>query len=66
MAHKKLDMRPVALTIGDAAQELAVSATTIRRLLASGELRRIVVGRSVRVLARSVQELAERGGVSRG
>lgn len=56
---------PVAMTIGQAAQRLAVSRTTIRRLLARGALTRVSVGRSVRVLARSVNELAERGGVAR-
>lgn len=56
----------IALTIGCAARRLAVSASTIRRLLARGELVRISVGRSVRVLARSVDELAERGGLTRG
>ena len=56
---------PVALTIGEAARRLAVSVTTIRRLLEQGTLRRVSVGRSVRVLARSVDELAESGGVPR-
>ena len=56
---------PVAMTIGDAATRLAVSQTTIRRLLERGHLSKVMVGRSVRVLARSVDELAERGGVSR-
>lgn len=53
------------MTVGEAARRLAVSPTTIRRLLTRGALVRIAVGRSVRVLARSVDELAERGGVSR-
>ena len=38
---------------------------SIRRLLDRGDLARVAVGRSVRVLARTVDELAERGGVSR-
>jgi excisionase family DNA binding protein len=66
MELDKLDApRPVVLTIPDAARRLAVSPMTIRRLLDRGALARVVVGRSVRVLARSVDELAERGGVSR-
>lgn len=63
MQPNSRDVAPVALTIEAAARRLAVSRTTIRRLLARGVLRRVAVGRSVRVLARSVDELAERGGV---
>lgn len=66
MDSRSQDSHPVAVTIAEAARRLAVSPMTIRRLLARGELKRISVGRSVRVLARSVQELAERGGVSHG
>jgi len=62
MECNEAESPPVALTIADAARRLAVSPTTIRRLLARGGLARIAVGRSVRVLARSVDELAERGG----
>lgn len=65
MERDKVEATPVAMTIPDAARRLAVSPMTIRRLLARGELSRITVGRSVRVLARSVDELAERGGVAR-
>ena len=57
---------PLALTIHQAARRLSVSATTVRRLLARGELARVALGRSVRVLARSVEALAERGGVRNG
>lgn len=64
MERDKLEAPPVALTIRDAARRLAVSQMTIRRLLERGALVRIVVGRSVRVLARSVDELAERGGLT--
>lgn len=60
------EREPVALTIGEAARRLAVSLTTVRRLLERGALTRVSVGRSVRVLARSVDELAERGGVAHG
>lgn len=65
MQRNKFESPPVALTIADAARRLAVSPTTVRRLLARGALSRVAVGRSVRVLARSVDELAERGGVAR-
>ncbi len=57
---------PVALTIPEAARRLAVSPMTIRRLLESGALSRVAIGRSVRVLASSVDELAARGGVQHG
>ena len=66
MERNRIESSPVALTIADAARRLAVSPMTIRRLLARGDLSRVAVGRSVRVLARSVDELAERGGVARG
>lgn len=66
MERKRIEPPPVALTIADAAQRLAVSPMTIRRLLERGALSRVAVGRSVRVLARSVDELAERGGVPHG
>jgi excisionase family DNA binding protein len=65
MERNRIESPPVALTIADAARQLAVSPMTIRRLLARGALSRVAVGRSVRVLARSVDELAERGGVAR-
>lgn len=66
MEGSRVEPQPVAMTIQDAARRLAVSPMTIRRLLERGALVRIAVGRSVRVLARSVDELAERGGVSHG
>lgn len=52
----------VAIQIPEAARRLAVSEMTVRRLLERGELTRIAVGRSVRVLAKSVDDLAARGG----
>jgi excisionase family DNA binding protein len=63
MRLDKPDDGHVALTIPEAARRLSISPMTVRRLLECGELARIRVGRSVRVLARSVDELAERGGV---
>lgn len=55
----------IALTIDEAGRRLGVSPSTVRRLLERGELARVTLGRAVRVLARSVDELAERGGVTR-
>jgi excisionase family DNA binding protein len=65
MEHENEFAPPLALTIGDAAKRLSVSAMTIRRLLASGQLLKVVIGRSIRVSARSVEALVERGGVAR-
>lgn len=62
----KAESPAVAMTVRNAARRLEVSTSTIRRLLERGVLVRITIGRSVRVLARSVDELAERGGVARG
>lgn len=66
MERKQVESGPVAYTIGEAARRLSVSPMTIRRLLEWGAIKRVSLGRSVRVLARSVDELAERGGVARG
>jgi excisionase family DNA binding protein len=57
---------PVAITGEEAARRLSVSRSTIRRLLARGELTRVRLGRSVRILAASVEALAARGGAIRG
>jgi len=64
MSRNQDDAPVVAMTIGDTARRLAVSPTTVRRLLERGELTRIDLGRAVRVLSRSVDEFAERGGVA--
>lgn len=66
MKREKTPVSPVVLTIPEAAERLAVSPMSIRRLLERGVLTRVTVGRSVRVLTRSVDELAERGGVQLG
>lgn len=66
MTRGNPDTRPVALTIPEAARRLALSTMTVRRLLERGDLVRVRIGRSVRVLARSVDDLAERGGVHDG
>lgn len=62
---RRIAASPVALTVAESAWQLGVSQMTIRRLLAHGALVRVKVGRSVRVLARSVDEFAQRGGVDR-
>lgn len=62
MNQAKQERPGVALTIGEAARRLAVSPMTIRRLIERGELKRIALGRSVRVPARSIDDLIERGG----
>lgn len=54
------DAPSVAVTIADAARRLAVSETTVRRLLASRSLTSVRIGRAVRVLSRSVDEFVDR------
>lgn len=48
-------------TIGQAADRLAVSSATIRRLIATAELPIVRVGRCVRLREEDVQALIERG-----
>lgn len=62
MERNDVESPKVAISIADAARRLSVSPVTVRRLLDRGALVRVEIGRSVRVLARSVDELAERGG----
>lgn len=64
MERNRVDSPPLALTIGETGRRLMVSPMTVRRLLDRGELVRVRVGRSVRVLAASVTALAEKGGVA--
>lgn len=56
----------LAERVQSAARRLAISTSTVRRLIRCGALRTVIIGRSVRVLRQSVDELAERGGVARG
>jgi excisionase family DNA binding protein len=65
MCFNNSDLARVAESLARAARRLDVSVPTVRRLLAKGELSRVQIGRAVRVLSRSVDELAERGGVNR-
>ena len=53
----------VACTVSEAAFRLAVSKSTIWRLLQTGQLGRVAIGRAVRVSLASVDALAARGGV---
>ena len=50
------------LTVPEAAATLNVSVRTCWRLIATGELERVSVGRCVRVTLSSLDELIERGG----
>ncbi|WP_238598610.1 helix-turn-helix domain-containing protein [Saccharothrix sp. ALI-22-I] len=47
MADKNI--KPVYLSVGDAAARLSVSEATIRRAVRSGELAHVRIGRAVRV-----------------
>lgn len=51
---------PMAITVGAAAVALSVSARTVRRLLAGGELAPVRIGRAVRVNAASLRAFVER------
>ncbi|HYF14042.1 MAG TPA: excisionase family DNA-binding protein [Phycisphaerales bacterium] len=66
MAGNDPNVPPVALTVREAARRLSLSQSTIWRLLARGTLARVRVGRSVRVLAKSVEEFAAKGGAANG
>ena len=55
--------RPEAVSIRIAAVLLSVSHSTVRRLLRRGDLRPVRIGRSLRVLRRSIDAIVEgRGG----
>ena len=57
--------QPITVTLRVAARRLSVCEMTIRRLLDSGSLERISIGRSVRVVAASIDRLIAKGGTSR-
>ncbi|MBL8762231.1 MAG: helix-turn-helix domain-containing protein [Phycisphaerae bacterium] len=65
MERHEIDPQPDALTVRETARRLSVSQMTVWRLLARGVLIRVRVGRAVRILARSVEQFVERGGVGR-
>ncbi len=50
-------------TVRDAAMRLRVSQATIRRLIASGRLRAMRVGRSVRIDWRVLDRMLAQGGI---
>ena len=54
---------PVFLTVQEVADRARVSKMTIYRLVHSGELRAVRIGRSFRVPERAVDELLGRAGV---
>lgn len=49
-------------TIQETANSMRVSTRSVRRLIASGSLRTTRLGRCVRIIAASVDELIQRGG----
>ncbi|MDR2453615.1 MAG: helix-turn-helix domain-containing protein [Bifidobacteriaceae bacterium] len=51
-----MESRQAFLTVAEVAETLRVSDMTIYRLIASGELRALKVGRSYRIPAESLQE----------
>jgi excisionase family DNA binding protein len=55
---------PKLVRVSRAAEMLAVSSRTVWRMIASGELRTVRIGRSVRVLRDSIEELCGRGGAA--
>jgi len=57
--------QPITVTLRVAARRLSVCEMTIRRLLDSGALERVSIGRSVRVVAASIDRLIAKGGTSR-
>ena len=56
----KPKMSPQALTIRDVAERLQLSQRTVTRLIISGELRAIHIGRSVRITEGALQDLLTR------
>lgn len=52
------------LSIRECAQELSVSTRTVRRLLGTGDLVFVRLGRSVRISTVSVDRLIAKGGTS--
>jgi excisionase family DNA binding protein len=56
-----MDPKPAFLTVSEVAQTLRVSDMTIYRLIASGDLRALKVGRSYRIPADALDEWLEDG-----
>lgn len=53
------------LTVREAGEQLSVSARSVWRLIASGDLAVVRCGRSVRATAESIAAFVRRGGTSR-
>ncbi len=66
MTNSSLEPRPLTVTIQSAARRLSVSAMTVRRLLESGQLTRVPIGRSVRITVESIENFVFRGGSRNG
>lgn len=49
------------MTVREVGEHLRISRTTVERLIKSGHLKRIKVGRAVRIPADSVEELKSNG-----
>ena len=54
-----MDGDPLLWSIDETAIQLAVSSKTVSRLLGSGQLPKVQIGKSVRVSPRAVQEFVE-------
>lgn len=59
-----LEPSPV-VSIGEASRQLTISVRSIWRLIASGELAVVRIGRSVRVTRQSIEAFVEKGGTDR-
>ena len=53
---------PKLLTVPDAAQMLSISERSTWRLVSTGELSSVKLGRSTRITVESIDRLIERGG----
>lgn len=60
----QLEPSPV-VSIGEASRQLTISVRSIWRLIASGELAVVRIGRSVRVTRQSIEAFVEKGGTDR-
>lgn len=61
MHNNRPSTLPVLLTVPEAAAELRVCRATLYNLIAAGQLRRVRIGRSVRIPSAQVLDLIERG-----
>ncbi|MDR2374661.1 MAG: helix-turn-helix domain-containing protein [Bifidobacteriaceae bacterium] len=62
-----MDLKPAFLTVSEVSETLRVSDMTIYRLIASGDLRALKVGRSYRIPAEALDEwLADGANWERG